>query len=245
MKYDRSAGPVRVLVAVAVGAAALCLLAPGAGAHISPVDPTAPAGGYATVELQVGHGCDGAATERISVSIDERIASATAEAVPGWEVTYEKEPAEGGSGGHGESSERVSVVTWTATGEPLPSDQFQRFGISMKMPDAPGETLLLPVEQQCVGGVTQLWADADHDSEHPAPSVELVASTDADHGGSGDDAGASTEDAADGVTADVEAAADDSVTSESGDDVLARVLGVVAVVLALGALVAALRRKRS
>ena len=61
----------------------LFAFAPAASAHVSPVDPTAPAGGYATVELQVPHGCDGQATNVVSVQLRDDISSVTAQAIPG------------------------------------------------------------------------------------------------------------------------------------------------------------------
>lgn len=218
----------------------LVALAPTAGAHVTPVEPTGPAGGYSTVELQVPHGCDGAATEQVAVQLRDDLTSVKAQAVPGWKVSYERAPLDEPIEVHGNPvTEYISVVTWTATDTPLPDDQFQRFGISMKLPDAEGETLMFPTVQTCVDGSTASWIEADPDGDEPAPMVELVASGGDGHGG-GDD---STDDV--GEVVDAELAASTSDDSGSASNTVALVLAVTAVLLAGGALFVSLSRRSS
>lgn len=84
----------------------------------------------------------------------------------------------------------VVEVSWT--GGDLPDDRLQRFGISMKLPDRPGETLYFPVVQTCAEGETA-WIEIPEagaeEPEHPAPGIELTA---ADAGGHGDEAATTT-----------------------------------------------------
>lgn len=233
----------KLVTALAVAFLTLAALGGVASAHITPVDPTAPAGTYATVELQVPHGCDGQATNKVSVQLRDDISSVTAQSIPGWTVEYERSPLDEPIEDHGqEITEYVSSVSWTATGDPLPDDQFMRFGISMRTPDLAGETLLLPTVQDCVDGSDSAWINADPDSDNPAPSVELV-STDGGHGTASDSADepASSDDAtAEPASTEVAAAAEDE---GGGSDGLARTLGVIAIVLAAGAAVIAFQRR--
>ena len=210
--------------------AALFALTPVASAHVTPVPSTAPAGGYATIELQIPHGCDGAATERVEVQLNDEISSVKAESFAGWTVSYERAPLDEPIDLHGEQvDEYVSVVSWTAEGDPLPDDEYQRFGISMKVPEHAGDDLLLPTVQYCVGGGTSSWLEADPEAEHPAPMVKLVA---ADGTDGHDDA--PSEDSADSA---------DNAEAESSSDAVARVLGVVAIALAAVGAGLALRKR--
>lgn len=230
-------------VAAASAAAAIIVFAltGAASAHVSPVEPTAPADGYTTVELQIPHGCEGAATERLEVQLNEQISSVKAEAVPGWTVSYEREPLSEPIELYGEEvTEYVSVVTWTADADPLPDDQYLRFGISMKMPDAPGESLRFPTVQHCVGGGTSSWIEEDPDGEHPAPAVELTA-TESGHGTDGEAVDDSDTSAAEETTGAPATAT--TTDSSNGSGTLALVLSVAAVALASAAVVLALRRR--
>ena len=232
----------KLVTALAVAFLTLAALGGVASAHITPVDPTAPAGTYATVELQVPHGCDGQATNKVSVQLRDDISSVTAQSIPGWTVEYERSPLDEAIEVHGqEVTEYVSSVTWTATGDPLPDDQFMRFGISMRTPDLAGETILLPTVQNCVDGSDAAWIVADPDADNPAPSVELVASGDG-HGtasDSGDEPVNSDDATAEPASTEVAAAADEG----GGSDGLARTLGVVAIILAGGAAAIAFQRR--
>lgn len=233
-----------IALAAALTATAFTLLAfaPAASAHVTPVDPTAPAGDYATVELQVPHGCDGQATNVVSVQLRDDISSVSAQAVPGWEVSYDRQPLDEPIELHGEQvTEYVASVTWTATGEPLADGQFLRYGISMKTPDLAGETLLLPTVQTCVDGSESAWIDEDPESDHPAPAVELVASEGGGHGDGGTDAEEVSSDGAATEGGETASAAD--TESEEGSDAVARVLAAIAIVVGLVAAGLALRRR--
>lgn len=165
--------------ALAALAAALAVVPPAA-AHVTVSPGEAAAGGYALLEFTVPHGCEESPTTSISVKVPEGINAATPEAVPGWTVAKRMQtldpPVDDGHGGT--YAERVDTVTWT--GGPLAADQLNQFALSVRMPDAPGETIAWPVVQTCEDGETG-WIEVAADGEdpegleHPAPLVTLAA----------------------------------------------------------------------
>lgn len=160
--------------------AATLAIAPSAAAHVTVSPGEAAAGGYALLEFTVPHGCEESPTTSIAVKVPDGINAATPEAVPGWTVAKRMQtldpPVDDGHGGT--YAERVDTVTWT--GGPLAPDQLTRFALSVRMPDAPGETLGWPVVQTCEQGETG-WIEVAADGEdpealeHPAPLVTLTA----------------------------------------------------------------------
>jgi hypothetical protein len=96
-------------------------------------------------------------------------------------------------------------VTWK--GGRLDAHQFTDFGLSMQLPDAPGETVHFPAIQRCAEGQTrwiQIPVEGEPEPDEPAPGVVLIAE-DGGHGGGTDDAmatdgGAGAEDGGDGAS---------------------------------------------
>ena len=160
------------LLTVLGGATVLVLgLAGPASAHVEPTIEEAPAGGYATFALVIPHGCDGEGgdTVKVEVQLPEGIEAATPQFLPGWEATVDE------SG--------PVVVTWE--GGPLPHDQFQEFGLSVLMPETPGETVTFPTIQTCESGEEVAWVEetpeGGEEPEHPTPAIALVES-EGEHG---------------------------------------------------------------
>ncbi|MDX6555724.1 MAG: periplasmic copper chaperone [Miltoncostaeaceae bacterium] len=161
--------------------AATLAIAPPAFAHVT-VSPTeASADSYALLNFTVPHGCEGSPTTSIAVKIPEGIYAATPEAVPGWTVVKKMQkldpPADDGEGGT--IPERVDTVTWS--GGPLAADQLTQFALSVRLPDAAGQTLAFPVIQGCEQGQTawiETAAAGEEEPEHPAPAVTLTAAAD-------------------------------------------------------------------
>lgn len=211
----------RATTSILFGGAVTLLVAGPAAAHVT-ADPSATAaGGYAVVDLRVPHGCDGEATNEVEVQIPDGVISVKPEQVPGWTATTElgayDEPVEL----HGsEVTEGVKVVTWTADdGQELPDDQYRDFGLSVRFPDAEGETLTFPAIQTCVDGSEEAWIETSDDPEaeldHPAPTITLTAAGDGHGGGDGTDDG--TEDETASVAAeDAELAATPATGSDDG-----------------------------
>lgn len=197
-----------------------------ASAHVSPDPSEAPAGGYATIEFQVPHGCEGSATTGVAIQVPDGITSVTPETVPGWEVTTRMEqldqPLDDGHGG--QITERTAEVTWT--GGPIPDDRYQTFGLSVKLPDGqPGDVVAFPTIQSCEQGQTDwisLREPGEDEPDHPAPAVTLTAAE-----GHGDDV--------DDVREDLTQAA--GVSAPGSDDGV-DAISVVALVVGAGGLAA-------
>jgi uncharacterized protein YcnI len=185
-----------LLSAIASTAAALTLATP-AFAHVSTTPSEAPAKGYATVFFQVPHGCNGAATTKVAIQIPEGVSSVKPEAVAGWTAASVTTPLATPITVEGkEVTTRISEVTWT--GGPLANDQFQRFGVTMKLPDkAAGTDIMFPTIQTCTTGSTS-WTDVVEKGKpepaHPAPMITLTKATADGHGSeSAHDATSSTD----------------------------------------------------
>jgi len=161
----------KLLVLLGGTAVLLIGLAGPASAHVEPTIEEAPAGGYATFGLVIPHGCDGEGgdTVKVEVQMPEGVETATAGYLAGWEATVD----EAGP----------VVVTWE--GGPLPHDQFQEFGISVLMPESPGEIVTFPTIQTCASGEEIAWIEetpeGGEEPEHPAPAIAITES-EGEHG---------------------------------------------------------------
>ncbi|GIJ80942.1 Uncharacterized protein YcnI [Micromonospora phaseoli] len=162
-------------------AATVALTGSPAGAHVTVSPSVTTAGSYTVLTLGVPHGCDGSATTKVSIRIPEQIVSVTPTVNPNWtvqKVMADLNPPVKDSHGN-EVTQRVAEVVYTAK-TPLADDLRDTFELSLKLPDAPGETLAFPAVQTCEQGETP-WVelpaagqDAD-ELEHPAPSFVLTA----------------------------------------------------------------------
>jgi uncharacterized protein YcnI len=217
----------RTRIALA-GVTCALVAAPAAGAHVTANPTEANAGGFAMISFRVPHGCEDSPTTSLTVKIPEGVVSVTPQAVAGWEVSTKSGKLATPVELHGSTvTEGVQEVTWT--GGPLDSHQFTDFGISMAVPDTPGETLYFPAVQRCQQGVTrwiQIPVDGQAEPDSPAPGVTLVAAS-GGHGSTGSDKGTET------------TAAEEAAPS-SADDEDASTIEIVALVLGAGGLLAGL-----
>jgi len=173
----------RFKTALVAALATLLIAAPPAAAHITIAPAEAPADGYATLQVQVPHGCDGSPTKAIRVQIPESVPSVTPQVHPGWEVTTEEGPKDAVEL-HGETvTSGVEEVVWTAADAgPLPDGRLDLFGMSVKLPAGKGgDPVYFPTVQECVKG-RDGWiqipqpGETEDDLESPAPAVILTAS---------------------------------------------------------------------
>jgi uncharacterized protein YcnI len=180
----------RTLVSGLLGLGAVVLAAGPAGAHVSPDKREVPAGGFTSVTLSVGHGCDGSPTTELAIQVPESVLDVTPQVHPGWDVAVEIEVLpEPVAGPHGEEiTERDAVVTYTAqVGNELLEGFRDTFTLGFQAPDTPGETLYFNTIQTCVEGETA-WIEEDPEAEAPAPQLlvaEALAAT-TDDGSSSD-----------------------------------------------------------
>jgi uncharacterized protein YcnI len=154
------------------------LLPAAAGAHVVFDQPQATAGGYYTGFLRVTHGCGDSPTVSVRVDIPVGIVSARPQPKPGWTLTIERAPLATPIKGEGGTAitTRVTAITWTGK---LPPDEFDQFGLSLKLPDAAGP-LYFPTTQRCEKGVnawTAIPASPEqwHATPSPAPMLMLGA----------------------------------------------------------------------
>lgn len=173
---------------VAAALAASLFAAAPAAAHVEIAPAEAPADGYATLQVQVPHGCDGSPTQEIRVQIPESVPSVTPQVHPGWEVSTTDGPKDAVEL-HGETvTSGVKEVVWTAADAgPLPDKRLDVFGMSVKLPAGKaGDPVYFPTVQQCVKGKTA-WiqipqpGESEDDLESPSPAVVLTAS-EGEHG---------------------------------------------------------------
>ena len=98
---------------------------------------------------------------------------------PGWTVTIKTRKLDPPlKAEHGRTiSETVDEVEWR--GGPLPDNLYDTFGMVMKLPDTPGQTLYFPTIQECPQA-TRRWIEIPaagqrwNDLREPAPFVKLT-----------------------------------------------------------------------
>ncbi|SJM50462.1 Conserved membrane protein in copper uptake, YcnI [Agrococcus casei LMG 22410] len=172
------------------------------------------AGSYSILTFSVPHGCDGAATTEVAIQIPEGINAVTPTRNSLYTVEKVMEDLDTPiTDSHGnEVTERVAQVVYTAA-TPLPDGQRDAFELSLQIPeDAADTALYFPTVQTCEQGETA-WVQIPeegqdgHDLDAPAPSVDVVAASDAGSHGHGDNTDA-TVDAHDEDSASAEAPAD-------------------------------------
>lgn len=152
-------------------------LATSAPAHVVMAPAEGIAGSYYAGEFRIGHGCDQAATTAVRIEVPEGVLTARARPKPGWTVEVERAPLASSAIIEGkEQRDRVSAITWRGN---LPADQFDGFGVMLKLPKAPSGPLYLPVRQSC-GDKTVEWKEIPAEGQswsslkHPAPMVALT-----------------------------------------------------------------------
>jgi uncharacterized protein YcnI len=159
------------LASVAIGAGA-------AHAHATIQPKEAAAGSYVQAAVTITHGCDGSPTAVVRVKLPEGIVSAKPQMKPGWNVEIKTRKLDQPQPGlHGKTiSEVVDEIVWR--GGPLPDNLYDTFGLLLKAPDRPGETLYFPVVQECEKGVHR-WIEipsggpGKEEPREPAPAIRL------------------------------------------------------------------------
>src|SRR4051794_12536099 len=153
--------------------ALLALAAPAvADAHVTLQPNTATAGAYTRLDVRVPNEKDNESTSKIEVQFPDGFASASYEPTPGWDVKVTtKKLATPVKTDDGEITEGIDTITWTAKSkaDAIPPGAFQDFGLSVKIPDDPGE-LTFKALQTYSGGDVVRWIGGK-DSDTPAPIV--------------------------------------------------------------------------
>ena len=162
-------------------ALATSLTAVAALSHVVLDDPVAAAGAAYRAVLRVGHGCDGASTNSLSVTIPSGFVSAQPLVKSGWNISTKigklAEPYEM----HGSKiTEGVQEITWTAKGpeNALPNALADEFVFRVTTPKKPGVTWF-KVVQGCDKGSNE-WVEIPaagqdaHSLKSPAARLDIL-----------------------------------------------------------------------
>jgi uncharacterized protein YcnI len=154
---------------------AAALAAPLAHAHITLEQGSAPAGAYQKLTFRVGHGCDGSATNGVTVLLPEAVTGAKPMPKPGWNVSTSSGALNTPlASGEGAITSGVREVSWK--GGPLPDAQYDEFSMQVKLPEIPGK-YYFKVIQQCDKGRVD-WSDIPSAPgaklKTPAPVLEVL-----------------------------------------------------------------------
>lgn len=151
----------KVRVAAAGLVALVCVAFPAvAGAHVEMSPGQAPAGKPVNLALEIGHGCDGAPTNRLVVQIPPQATDVKAKPIKGWKA-----------------STTASSLTWA--GGPLPDHDELMFPFTATLSGKKGQTVSFKAIQKCEGGAETAWIEATKggvEPEHPAPALTLTSS---------------------------------------------------------------------
>lgn len=209
-----------------------------AGAHVQVTPSSAPAGKEVSLALEVGHGCDGAATTSLKVLLPAGTDSVAPQPVPGW-----KESAPGGK------------LFWK--GGPLPDHEVGEFPFTAEFSGRKGDEQVFRILQGCEGGASTAWiqeASAGAEPTHPASVLTLTTTSRSapaqPEPGSGEAAGAT---GATGATGDdavddlAEATAGDVQKGEDEDEgggIILPVIGVILIAASVTAYIVIQRGKK-
>ncbi len=166
----------------------LLALAGAAHAHITLEPPQALAGTSFKVVLRVSHGCDGQATQQISVRIPEGFAGAKPMPKPGWTLDIQRAPLARPYESHGRKvSDDVVQITWKAASREtwLQDAWYDEFVLRGQAPAAAG-LLWFKVQQVCEKSQAD-WAEvpaqgtATQGLKFPAALLEVLPNVHAGH----------------------------------------------------------------
>ncbi|PHR94111.1 MAG: hypothetical protein COA69_00510 [Robiginitomaculum sp.] len=160
---------------------ALCLVNTNAQAHVVFGAGQAEGGAYHVADLRIFHGCDGAATVKVTVEIPEGVTRVRPRAISGWDVSIDMVKLKTPVMLHGfEVHETVGSITWS--GGALPDFAYEQFDFHIMVPNQPGQVLSFPVHQECVKGRLDWDQKALNmkdfgEMEHPAPFITITGIT--------------------------------------------------------------------
>jgi periplasmic copper chaperone A len=215
---------IRVPTFAAAGVLALVAAVP-AGAHVTVNPEEWAADDFARFDIRVPTQRD-VDTTKVSVKLPEGVFFVSFQPKAGWHRTVKMVKLSKPVELFGDKvTERVDSVTWT--GGRIRPGEFDEFGMSAKLPNTPGKSLVFPAVQTYASGEVVRWIGPP-DSEEPAPAVKLTAA-ESEAGGSAPAAQQPQPPAGD--------------EDGGGSDTLA-IISLIVAIAALGAGVAALLLRR-
>ena len=124
-------------------------------AHAEFLEAQARAGTTFRAALTLGHGCNGAPIQEVSVKVPESILNVRPMIKPGWVIEMTREPLPKPEHDHGHAkTERVSKITWR--GGSLSDDFYDEFVMVMSLPAQAGK-MYWSVTQVCEGNQQVKW----------------------------------------------------------------------------------------
>lgn len=169
----------------------LALLGGPAAAHVTLDRAELPADSSLRVALRVTHGCGGAATTGLRVTIPPELRGARPMPHAGFSLAIgggaAGHAAHAGHTAHGDhaapaASAAPGEIAWT--GGRLDDAFYDEFVLLVRTPAEPGAVLRFPVVQECEGGVVARWTEApgaargaEGKGPGPAPVARVVART--------------------------------------------------------------------
>ncbi len=210
---------------ITVAAAALVGPATALG-HVTVQPEEAPAGGFVRMDVRVPNEDDKVGTTKVEVEMPPGFIFASYEPVPGWDVAVKKRPTSEPIEAFGETyNEEVGTITWTGSGPDgiIPPDAFQDFGLSVGVPETPGEELTFKAIQTYENGEVVRWIGGP-DSEEPAPIVTVTEAEEAHGDGHHDEESEGAEETEQGES-DESTSADDNDSASKGLGIAALLLG--------------------
>lgn len=235
----------RIACALTLGALAAVVVASPAAAHISIQPESAAQGSDATLTFGVPNEMDNATTTKVQVKFpdDHPIADASVLAIPGW--TFKVATKKLGTPvktDNGTVDEGVDTITWTASnGQGIGVGEFQQFTVSVGLPSGT-DALTFPTIQTYSNGQAVSWvettAPGGSEPEHPAPVLKLFPSNE----GASTTPATSASDKGNANVAASDLAKKSDVDSAKTISIIALIVGILGVLLGIGALVVARRR---
>ena len=137
-----------------LAAGASLVLATAASAHVTLNPGNAPADSFSRFALRVPTEED-VPTVRVSIQLPAELEEVGFQPKPGWKRT-----------------QNGRVVTWS--GGEIGPGEFDEFGLSIHVPNTPGQTLTFPATQTYSNGEVVRWIGAPA-SDEPAPSLTIEA----------------------------------------------------------------------
>ncbi len=148
-------------------------------AHVGLEPSEVPGGSGATLSFRIGHGCDGEATDSVSILMPAGVASVSPFPKPGWDLEIERGELPAPIAADDQQiTEGVTKVTWS--GGSLAEGQTDVFQIRASVFGDDGERVFFPVVQAC-GSSEHAWIEVPtdgsdgHDLDEPAPSLVIAA----------------------------------------------------------------------
>lgn len=168
------------LKTIKLSALAVLAAAGTANAHATFTSATVTAEGYALMQLQVPHGCDGKATTEVRIELPEGFVFAKPQPKPGWELEIIQDEYQKTYDNHGTKvSAGPAEIRWK--GGELPDEYYDVFVVRGKISGiAPGTELAFPATQLCGSDASVAWTEIAapgqdaHDLKNPAPVVRVV-----------------------------------------------------------------------